>query len=118
MINYTTFSKNPGLVLNTSVTIGYDVPWRKIHELLIGAARDIDKVLRDPQPFVLQTALNDFSVAYELNVYTAEPGYMASIYSALHANIQDKFNHAGIEILSPRYAAIRNGNDSTIPKLD
>jgi small-conductance mechanosensitive channel len=118
IINYTAFSKNPGLVLSTSVTIGYDVPWRKVHELLIGAAHDTAKVLHDPGPFVLQTALNDFSVAYELNAYTAEPAYMASTYSALHANIQDRFNDAGIEILSPRYAAIRNGNESTIPKPD
>ena len=118
MINYSTLSKSPGLVLSTPVTIGYEVPWRQVHELLISAGRETHDVLQEPAPFVLQTGLNDFSVAYELNVYTAEAGHMAPIYSALHARIQDKFNEAGIEILSPRYAAVRDGNDTTIPRSD
>jgi len=97
------------------VTIGYDAPWRKVHETLLAAARATEHVLAKPEPFVLQTALNDFYVSYELNAYTEKSQGMARIYSQLHQNIQDKFNEAGIEIMSPHYATLRDGNQSTIP---
>jgi small-conductance mechanosensitive channel len=115
VINYSSSAQSCGLILNTTVTIGYDVPWRQIHEVLIAAARATEDILPKPEPFVLQTALNDFSVSYELNAYTAQSHSMARIYSALHENIQDRFNAAGIEIMSPHYSALRDGNQSTIP---
>jgi hypothetical protein len=90
-------------------------PWRKVHELLISAALETEDILQDPPPFVLQTALNDFYVSYELNAYTAKPRNMQNIYSALHQNIQDRFNDAGVEINSPHYASLRDGNQTTIP---
>jgi small-conductance mechanosensitive channel len=114
IINYSTASTAGGLILHTTVTIGYDVPWRTVHELLTRAALSCDRILREPRPFVLQTALNDFSVAYELNAYTAEPNAMASIYSELHQHIQDEFARAGVEIMSPVYEAHREG-PSTVP---
>ncbi|MFO7694049.1 MAG: hypothetical protein R6V57_13250 [Vicinamibacterales bacterium] len=70
----------------------------------------------DPTPFVLQTSLDDSYVSYEINVYTDRPERMLDIYSWLHAGIQDAFNEAGVEILSPGYAALRDGNSTTIPK--
>jgi small-conductance mechanosensitive channel len=91
------------------VTIGYDVPWRKVHELLVEAARSSPDVKQEPAPFVLQTALNDFYVSYELNAYTDNPHITARTYSELHQNIQDRFNEAGVEILSPHYSALRDG---------
>jgi small-conductance mechanosensitive channel len=72
--------------------------------------------LNKPEPFVLQTSLSDFYVTYELNVYTNEPELMSKTYSALHSKIQDKFNSAGIEIMSPHYSAMRDGNQTTIPE--
>jgi len=69
----------------------------------------------EPAPFVLQTALNDFFVSYELNAFTDQPNQMASIYSALHQNIQDEFNRAGVEITSPHFVAARDGNRLAIP---
>jgi small-conductance mechanosensitive channel len=72
-------------------------------------------ILSEPEPFVLQTALNDFFVTYEINAYTSEPSRMIGIYSELHANIQDAFNDAGVEIMSPHYAAVRDGNSTAIP---
>ncbi|QOJ30035.1 MAG: mechanosensitive ion channel family protein [Ignavibacteriales bacterium] len=116
IINFSTASADPGLILHTTVTIGYDVPWQKVHQLLIDSASSTDQIMKEPKPFVLQTALNDFSVAYELNAYTNNPNAMARIYSALHASIQDKFNEAGVEIMSPIYNAVRDGNQSTIPE--
>jgi small-conductance mechanosensitive channel len=115
IVNYNSSAKH-GLILNTGVTIGYDVPWRHVHELLISAARTTEGILETPEPFVLQTALNDFYVAYELNAYTGNPQVMAVTYSRLHQNIQDAFNEAGVEILSPHYAQIRDGNRMAIPE--
>ncbi|MCC9165365.1 mechanosensitive ion channel family protein [Pontibacter harenae] len=115
--NYTTCSTDAqkGLVLYTTVTIGYDVPWPKVHQALIDAALATPLVLKEPKPFVLQTSLDDFYVSYQLNAYTLEAGKMTMIYSNIHQNIQDKFNEAGIEILSPHYRAQRDGNAVTIP---
>jgi small-conductance mechanosensitive channel len=108
-------ARTQSLILNSSITIGYDAPWRTVHELLIAAAGATKHILADPPPFVLQTALNDFYVTYELNAHTDKPQLMLEIYSELHQNIQDRFNEAGVEIMSPHYAQIRDGNRTTIP---
>ena len=116
IINYSLLAREEGLILNTSVTIGYDVPWRTVHELLIAAARATPRILPEPSPFVFQTALNDFNVAYELNAYSDQPDLMEVIYSELHLNIQEKFNEAGVEIMSPHFTQLRDGNSTTIPE--
>ncbi|MBW4659627.1 MAG: mechanosensitive ion channel family protein [Drouetiella hepatica Uher 2000/2452] len=103
------------LVLHTTITLGYDVPWRTVHQVLIEAAKATENILPEPRSFVLQTALNDFNVSYELNVHIDRPDIMPIIYSELYQNIQDHCNQAGIEILSPTYSALRDGNHSTIP---
>jgi hypothetical protein len=118
IINYTALSQDPNyyLILHTTITLGYDVPWRKVHQVLIDAAIATNNILTEPIPFVLQTSLDDFYVSYELNAYSNKPMLMANIYSELHQNIQDKCNEAGIEILSPHYSAVRDGNQTTIPE--
>lgn len=103
------------LLLYTTITLGYDLPWRKVHEVLIEAAKATPDITATPAPFVLQTALNDFNVSYQLNAYTAFPQKMPAIYSHLHQNIQDFCNAADIEILSPTFSALRDGNHSTLP---
>lgn len=113
--NYTSSSNDLGLILNTTVTIGYDVPHETVTALLIAAAKDSDGVDQDREPFVLQTALEDFYVAYQINAYTTQSHRMAVIYSEIHRNIQDKFFEAGVEILSPHYRAARDGNHVAIP---
>lgn len=115
VMNYTREAKNVGVIFHTTVTIGYDVPWKQVHQLLIDAASATEHVLHDPAPFVLQTQLNDFYVSYELNAYTNVPRRMQFIYSELHQNIQDRFNEAGVEICSPHFASIRDGNTIAIP---
>jgi len=114
-LNYSSSSKNLGLILHTAVTIGYDMPWRKIHELLIDAALATDGLLKTPAPFVLQMSLDDFYVTYQINAYTDNANKQAITYSLLHQNIQDKFFEAGVEIMSPHYDAIRDGNSAAIP---
>ena len=115
IVNFSSGAAEHGLILHTSVTIGYDAPWKRVHELLISAALATEGILRTPPPFVLQTSLNDFYVAYEINAYTNEPARMASIYAEIHQNIQDKFNEAGVEICSPHFAALRDANHIAIP---
>ncbi len=115
IVNFSSSAAELGLVLHTSVTIGYDVPWKTVRDLLVSAAGRVEGILETPVPFVLQTSLDDFYVRYELNAYTREANAMAVLYSRLHAEIQDAFNAAGVEIMSPHYSAVRDGNRSTLP---
>ena len=115
IINFSSAAHEQGLILHTSDTIGYDAPWQTVHELLIAAARATTHILKTPEPFVYQTSLDDFYVTYELNAYTDQPNLMASIYAELHQHIQDRFNEAGVEIMSPHYTQVRDGNRTTIP---
>jgi len=103
------------LVLHTTITLGYDLPWRLVHETLIKAALDTKNLLSEPAPRVWQRSLDDFYVSYELRVYTNKPLMFREIYAELHQNIQDRCNEVGIEIMSPHYSALRDGNQSTIP---
>jgi len=113
--NYSTNANTQGLIVHTTVTIGYDVPWKDMHQALIDAALKTEFIMPDPKPFVLQTSLDDFYVSYQINAYTREASKQAVIYSNLHQNIQDICNERGIEILSPHYRAARDGNNITIP---
>lgn len=115
-INFSSEAKEKGLIIHSTVTIGYDVPWRDMHEVLIEAALSTKLILANPKPFVLQTSLDDFYVSYQINAYTKEASKQALIYSGLHQNIQDICNKKGIEIMSPHYRAERDGNASTIPE--
>jgi len=107
IINFTAKARTTNLILHTSITIGYDVPWRQVHGLMIDAAKSTENVLPDPEPFVLQTALHDFYIEYEINAYTDKPRQTPATYSKLHQNIQDKFNEAGVEIMSPHFRVNR-----------
>ena len=115
IINFSGSIHEHGLILHTTVTIGYDAPWRKVHELLIAAAQSTEGIVEKPAPFVLQTALDDFYVHYQINAYTHHANQMAAIYSRLHQNIQDKFYEGGVEIMSPHFSTIRDGNRIAIP---
>lgn len=112
VMNYSTLAKEQGLILHTKVTIGYDAPWRQVEALLLKAARATEGALGQPEPFVLQTSLDDYYVTYELNVYTEQPEAMAEVYANLHRNIQDAFNEYGVQIMSPAYRA-----DPSQPKV-
>ncbi|WP_167606563.1 mechanosensitive ion channel family protein [Maribellus sediminis] len=113
--NYSKNASNLGIILHTTVTIGYDVPYTVVNDLLIKAAKNTPNLSRDFKPFVLQKSLSDFYIEYELNVYTKQPGKMMQFYSDIHKSILDEFNKAGVEIMSPHYTAMRDGNASTIP---
>jgi small-conductance mechanosensitive channel len=110
--NFSRHPDGPGMWLETAVTIGYDAPWRQVHRLLLDAAARTDGVQAKPEPFVIQKELMDFYVAYSLRVYVLDLTARMAILSALHAHIQDTFNEAGVQIMSPNYEA-----DPEQPKL-
>lgn len=116
IMNYSRLAEGAGLVLHTEVTIGYDVPWRKVHALMTEAAAKVEGIEADPAPWVVQRALNDFNVSYVLQAVTHEARDQQRLYSALHQEIQDAFARAGIEILSPSYHGIRDANRVILPK--
>src|SRR5271165_3830923 len=115
VINYSLIGQMEGVILHTSATIGYDTPWRTVQRLMIEAALKTTDILAEPAPFVLQKALDDSYVQYEINAYTRNPHAMFVTYSNLHANIQDCFYAAGVEIMSPVYHSLRDGNKTAIP---
>jgi len=114
-INYSTMARTEGLIIHTTVTIGYDVPWKNMYQALLNAADRTELLQKEPKPYVLQTSLDDFYVAYQINGYTHETNRHNRIYSNLHQNIQDCCNEMGIEIMSPHYRSARDGNTTTIP---
>jgi small-conductance mechanosensitive channel len=111
VINYSAQARHSGITLHTGVTIGYDVPWTTVQKLLLTAAGATGDIERDPAPFVRLKALDDNYVEYELNATTRRADLRPGIYSELHVNILDAFHSAGVEITSPHYRAVRDGNE-------
>lgn len=115
IVNFSEKARRGGLAIRTGVSIGYDTPWRKVHELLLAAAARTPRVLRTPAPWVIQSALDDFYVRYDLHAYVDDAVNQHFILSDLNQAVQDAFFEAGVEILSPHYAALRDGNATAIP---
>ena len=101
--NFTSLCGKRGLILHTSVGIGYEVPWRQVEGILLTAAERTQGVLKDPKPFVLQTGLGDFAVTYEINAYVGTTQDIAGRYNELHGHILDVFNEHGVQIMTPAY---------------
>jgi small-conductance mechanosensitive channel len=114
--NYTFSAHNYGVIVHTKVTIGYDMQWQLIRDLLLAAAAKTSHLQKKPEPFVRITALDDFYVEYEINAYTRKSEMLGDIYSELHQNILDSFHSNGVEIMSPHIFAHRNNLDVQIPK--
>ncbi len=112
VVNYSTFARQQGLVLHTTVGIGYEVPWRQVESMLLLAADRTPGLVRDPKPFVLQKTLGDFAVTYELNAYCSDAKQMGPLHSGLHRSILDVFNEYGVQIMTPAYEG-----DPEQPKL-
>ena len=112
VVNYSSRVRQGGLILHTTVGIGYETPWRQVEAMLIEAANRTEGLLREPPPFVLQTTLGDFCITYEINVYCDRPQQMPQLYTGLHRNILDVFNEHGVQIMTPSYVA-----DTAQPKV-
>jgi len=101
--NYSTMARDRGLILHTTVGIGYEVPWRQVEAMLLLAAARTEGLLKEPEPFILQRSLADFAVNYELNAYCGDASQMMKLYTEMHRNIQDVFNENGVQIMTPAY---------------
>jgi len=112
VVNYSSLAEKQGLILHTTVGIGYETPWRQVEAMLRLAADRTPGLLKKPEPFVLQKTLGDFAVTYEINAYCSDPKQMMPLYSALHRNILDVFNEYGVAIMTPAYES-----DPEQPKL-
>ena len=108
IINYHTSSDEDaeGLILNTEITFGYATPWQTVHEILINAALVTNYVQKNPKPFVLQTAMDDFYAHYQINCYTREVDKVPAIYAQLYENIQNGFHEAGIDMTAAHYRIV------------
>ncbi len=114
-INYSADAQQLGLIVHVNITLAYEIPWQKVHQLAKQAALEIDLIEKSPEPFILQTSLDDFYVSYQLNAYTKSPNQQAFIYSELYKHLLDTFHEADIEILSPHFHAVRDGSTRDIP---
>ena len=103
VVNYSTLARDGGLILHTIVGIGYETPWRQVEAMLLEAASRTAGLMQQPPPFVLQKALGNFAVDYQINVYCDNPRAMFPLYSALHRNILDVFNEYDVQIMTPAY---------------
>lgn len=114
-INYSALVESKGLILSTEVTIGFEVPWREVENLLLEAISRCPRILQAPKPFVMQMEFKDFYTVYSVNGYTVEANSQMSIYSEIRGHIQDLCRERGVELLSPHYHEVRNRIQSTIP---
>lgn len=114
-VNYSVDNEEYPLIIHTKITLAYEVPWQQVHELSLLACSKVELLEQTPAPFILQSSLEDFYVVYQINAYTKQPHRQAHIYSELHKNILDVFHEAGIELLSPRFMALRDGSSIDIP---
>lgn len=117
ILNFSIKADKKDLIVNTTVTIGYDTPWTLVHEMLKKAAHQSSLINQDKEPFVLQTALNDYHISYELNAYTEHAAKLPRVYSELHQNIQEVFAKNKVEIMSPGFHVVRQGPTNTTPLL-
>jgi small-conductance mechanosensitive channel len=101
--NLTSLAASRGLIIHTTVGIGYEVPWRQVEGMLLTAAERTEGVLKEPAPFVLQKVLGDFAVTYEINAYLPTADDLAGRYDELHRHILDVFNEYGVQIMTPAY---------------
>ena len=116
LVNYTASSKKGGLALTIEAGIGYDVDWRTVHELLKNAAGKTERILEEPEPFVLQHGLGDFAVQYKLVAFTDDARTAVKTVSELRQHALDEFNEAGVEIMTPMIHAVRNSPELATPK--
>lgn len=104
-INYSRMQKDYLTQISTTVSIGYDTPWRQVEAMLLMAADQTAGVRKDPAPFVLQTNLGDWYISYELRVVPGNMIEKKQVLSTLHQQIQDVFNQFKVQIMSPNFIA-------------
>ncbi len=108
--NYTRLGHPDGMSVSSTITIGYDAPWRQVHALLELAADRTPNISKTPKPSVVQKQLSDFYVEYTLIARLDDEGLRIQTVSNLNSAIQDAFNEFGVQIMSPHYMIQPNGS--------
>jgi len=116
-VDFSRYGDTAGVFTPTTVTIGYDAPWRQVHAMLLEAAKRTAGIRREPAPLVLQAGLEDFYVKYMLLVCLERQDSRPIVLAAMHANIQDVFNEYGVQIMSPNYV-LDPAAPKVVPKKD
>jgi small-conductance mechanosensitive channel len=112
IINYSKKAGESGLILHSSVGIGYETPWRLVESMLLQAADRTEGLMKQPPPFVIQKSMGNFAVEYEINVYCNDVSNLPQTYTNLHRNILDVFNENNVQIMTPAYMG-----DPETPKI-
>lgn len=105
VVNFSKKTDGNGLLLHTTVGIGYEEPPEKVEAMLIEAANRTKGIKAKPEPFVLWTALADYAINYQINGYTTRGSIIPKIKSDLHRNIVAVFNENNVQIMTPSYMA-------------
>jgi small-conductance mechanosensitive channel len=113
--NFSSLTGADGPLVSVALTIGYDVPWRQVHELLKLAASRTPGLRPKPEPRVFQRGLSDFYVEYQLFAHVGRPEERFEVLSDLNGHIQDAFNEHGVQIMSPHYV-MQPGAPVVVPK--
>jgi len=115
IINYSKYATTTGVQAHAEVTIGYDVAYERVERSLVKAAADTPGILQHPKPYVLQPELHDYYVKYEVCGYTNRPTELHLIETSLRRKMQEHLFADGIEICSPAFFALRDGNSVQLP---
>ncbi len=93
--SYTNF---PHLRLDVDVTVGVTEDLQRARAVLLDLVRKDPAYMSDPLPRVIVTALNDYNVALQLQVWLADERQHIVKRSELREQIFYAFNEAGIEM--------------------
>ncbi|WP_254447872.1 mechanosensitive ion channel family protein [Ruegeria arenilitoris] len=105
VVNFSKKTDGNGLLLHTTVGIGYEEQPEKVEAMLVEAANRTKGIKAKPEPFVLWTALADYAINYQINGYTTRGSIIPKIKSDLHRNIVAVFNENNVQIMTPSYIA-------------
>nr|MBN2277605.1 mechanosensitive ion channel [candidate division Zixibacteria bacterium] len=95
--------RSSGTIVWSEVSLGYDIPRKKIEKLLLEAARAAGL----KEPFVYVMNLGDFSVVYRVSGMLEEVKQLLSTRSSLREMMLDSLHQGGIEIVSPTFMNTR-----------
>lgn len=111
-INYSAALRHgDGSIVHSDFTFTYVVPRQTIEEYLLEAADRCTLLLKEPRPFVLITALEDFYTRYEINAYTRETERLFDVYSELHRHIIDVFREHHLNPTSSHFVSVKENKD-------
>ena len=114
-INYSMSIEKQSVLVSIDISVGYEIDRQQVKDILLSAAAEAKGVLISPKAFVLIPRLEDFYCLYQLNAYTKDVKTLARVRSNLNECIVDKFNEAGVELLSAHFMAQRDGSEIMMP---